>query len=216
MFLNDDIFNKLDDNEKKLIERTITTGKFVKGQIINRSDKECKGLMKIKKGIIRVYVVSDEGKEITLYRLSEGDYCILSASCVLDAILFDVIIEAFEDTIVDILPSSSLNFLKKQNINFENFLLKMTNERFSEVMWTLQSLLFLGLDQRLINFLWDELIKNNCLELSYTHEEIAKLIGSSREVVTRMLKHFNQEGIVFLKRGKIIIKDKNLLKNYVT
>jgi CRP/FNR family transcriptional regulator len=85
-------------------------------------------------------------------------------------------------------------------------------ERFSEVMWAMQQILFMGFDKRLAVFLYDEYSRTGFNEIKMTHEQIAKMTGSAREVVSRMLKRFADDGLVEFRRGIIILKDISRLK----
>lgn len=169
----------------------------------------------MRSGQIRVYIISEEGRIVTLYRLHAGEVCVLSASCLLDSIVFDVVIEAAEDTDVTLIPATVLHQLAQKNPYVELFLAKTANERFSDVMWTMQQILFMGADKRVAIFLWDEISKTGKATITYTHDEVARYIGSAREVVTRILKYFAEDGVVKLSRGKIEILDKDKLKSYV-
>ena len=182
---------------------------------MNRTDEECKGMIILKSGQIRVYMLSDEGREVTLYRLHKGDICVLSASCLLDSITFDVVIEVVEGAETILVPSGILHQVIEQNPYMELFLQRQANERFSDVMWTMQQLLFMRMDRRVAIFLWDEISTTKQNILAYTHDEVARFIGSAREVVTRVLKYFVQEGVLKLSRGKIEIIDKDKLKSYL-
>ena len=135
----------------------------------------------------------------------------LSSSCLMDAIVFDVLIEAMEDTQVLTLPVNALAPLTQQKPEVELFLYKTASERFSDIMWTIQQILFMGMDWRTAIFLWDEYTRQGEV-IPMTHDEVARYIGSAREVVTKVLKYFAQEGIVALRRGKITILDKNKLR----
>lgn len=208
-------WDKLSEKERAEIVGATREEFFQKGYLINRTDTQCKGAMFLRKGQIRVFIISDDGREITLYRLSEGDFCVLSASCLLDSIVFEVIIEAVEDTEILLIPSNVLMHIKEKNPWVDAFLHKTATERFSDVMWTMQQILFLGADKRVAIFLWDEVIRNNTSVLWFTHEEIAKMIGSAREVVSKTLKYFSEEKILSLGRGKIEILDKDRLRKYL-
>ena len=135
----------------------------------------------------------------------------MSASCILKSITFDVCIEAESDCRVIQLASSALSLLSSDNIYVECFIYKLAAERFSDVMWTMQDILFTSFDKRLAAFLLDETAKNHSDSLKMTHEQIAKYMGSAREVVSRMLKYFANEGYVTLSRGGIRIDDKESL-----
>ena len=78
-------------------------------------------------------------------------------------------------------------------------------------MWTMQQILFMGIDRRVAIFLWDEMLRNGPV-IPLTHDEIARCIGSAREVVTKVLRYFSQEGIVSLSRGKVTIIDREKLR----
>lgn len=205
----------LTQSEKEYIEEACFTEKYEKGMLMHRSEQNCKGLMVVLTGQLRTYVVSEEGREVTLFRVYEKDACVLSASCLMDSIAFDVLIEATDETEVLVLPSVSLNQIMSNNPYVELYLYKTATEKFSEVMWTMQQILFQKIDQRVAQFLWDEVTRNNNRTLQMTHDEIARYIGSAREVVTKVLKYLADAQVVELKRGKIIILDKEKLKKYI-
>ena len=208
-------WEKLSDIEKALMEQTTYTETYNKGMLMHRTEDSCKGLMTILSGQLRTYILSEEGREVTLFRVNAGEVCVLSASCLMDTITFDVLIEATEDTEVLVLPTTTLNHIVQQNPYIELFLYKSATEKFSDVMWTMQQILFLKIDQRVAQFLWDEMVQKNSMTLSITHDEIAKNIGSAREVVTKVLKYMVKENVLELKRGTITILDKEKLRGYM-
>lgn len=205
----------LTEEEKKELEACTVEVRFEKNTPVHSSDEQCLGMLLLRKGELRVYMLSEDGREVTLYRLFSGDICVLSASCVLDAVAFEVMIHAEEETEALLIPLALFRRLRENNIYVEAFSYKTATERFSEVMWTMQQILFFRADQRLAAFLWDDMAKNKRQILPYTHEQIARYIGSAREVVTRMLRYFSQEGIVALSRGRVEILDKDKLKTYL-
>lgn len=208
-------WSQLTDAEKNVIENAVYVEKYDKGMLMHRTDGSCKGLMTVLNGQLRTYILSEEGREVTLFRVNEEEVCVLSASCLMDTITFDVLIEATEDTEVLVLPAAVLNQVVQQNPYIELFLYKSATEKFSDVMWTMQQILFLKIDQRVAQFLWDEMIQKNSMTLSITHDEIARYIGSAREVVTKVLKYMVKEGALELKRGTITVLDKELLRSYM-
>ena len=208
-------WSKLTDTEKGFIENASFTEKYNKGMLMHRTEDSCKGLLTVLDGQLRTYILSEEGREVTLFRVNSEEVCVLSASCLLDSITFDVLIEATEDTEVLVIPASILNQVVQQNPYVELFLYKSATEKFSDVMWTMQQMLFLKIDQRVAQFLWDEMVQKNSMTLSLTHDEIAKMIGSAREVVTKVLKYMVKEGALELKRGTICIIDKEKLRAYM-
>jgi CRP/FNR family transcriptional regulator, anaerobic regulatory protein len=186
---------------------------YRKGTNIHSGENECVGLMLVKSGELRVYMLSEEGREITLYRLREGDVCVLSASCVLSTITFDVHVDADQDSEVLLVNASAFAELSRLNVYVEKFSYQLATERFSDVMWTMQQVLFMSFDKRLAIFLLDEMNKTEEDIIRLTHEQIAKYVGTAREVVTRMLKYFSEEGIVSLSRGGIKVLDKKRLRS---
>ena len=208
-------WEKLSDAEKNQIEQSVYVERYPKGMLMHRTEDSCKGLMTVLSGQLRTYILSEEGREVTLFRVNADEVCVLSASCLMDTITFDVLIEATEDTEVLVLPASILNQAVEQNPYTELFLYKSATEKFSDVMWTMQQILFLKIDQRVAQFLWDEMVQKNSMTLSITHDEIARYIGSAREVVTKVLKYMVKEGALELKRGTITVLDKDMLRGYM-
>lgn len=205
-------WTSLTEQEKEILRKSAVIRRYEKGSFIHSSDRDCLGMLFILSGEIRTYILSDEGREITLFRLYPNDLCVLSASCVISQISFDTQITARQDTEVLIIPPNITALLKEQNISVRCFLYEQATERFSEVMWAMQQILFKGLDQRLAAFLVEECERTNSNTVRMTHEQIARNISSAREAVARMLKQFTQDGLVELKRGEIIIKDTDGLK----
>ncbi len=208
-------WENLSDAEKNQIEQSVYAERYPKGMLMHRSEDSCKGFMTVLSGQLRTYILSEEGREVTLFRVNADEVCVLSASCLMDTITFDVLIEATEDTEVLVLPAAILNQVVQQNPYIELFLYKSATEKFSDVMWTMQQILFLKIDQRVAQFLWDEMVQKNSMTLSITHDEIARYIGSAREVVTKVLKYMVKEGALELKRGTITVLNKELLRSYM-
>ena len=208
-------WQQLSDAEKEMVASSVYTEKYNKGMLMHRTEDSCKGLMTVLTGVLRTYILSEEGREVTLFRVQSEEVCVLSASCLLDTITFDVLIEATEDTEVLVLPSAVLKQLTDKNPYVELYLYKAATEKFSDVMWTMQQILFLKIDQRVAQFLWDEMVQKNSMTLSITHDEIAKLIGSAREVVTKVLKYMAKDQAVELKRGTVTVIDKEKLRAFL-
>lgn len=209
------IWPQLSKSQKDVLIENAQMKHFEAHRTIHGKDDDCLGVLVVTKGKLRVYMLSEEGREITLYYLEDNDVCVLSASCILTTISFDVFIDAEVETNGILIDMKAFSKVMDENIYLENFVYKETTERFSDVMWAMQQVLFTSLDKRLAIYLVDQMnqSKSQCIEV--THETLAKYIGSAREVVSRMLKYFEKEGIVELYRGGILIKDKEKLKNLV-
>lgn len=208
-------WNKLSEAEIEILVSGTKPVLYKQGDNIHRPSNECVGVLLVKSGELRTYILSESGKEVTLFRLGEGDACILSASCLLSNITFDVFIDAQQDTEVLLISLAAFAQLQSGNLHVENYALRLAADRFSDVMWAMEQIMFMSFDARLAVFLLDETSRTGTNHLALTHEQIAKLIGSAREVVSRMLKYFESEGLVKLNRGSVEIIDKSALKKLV-
>ncbi len=201
-------WNDLTRAQADFLKNSLRNQVFPAGKLIHRSDGGCRGIMSVISGALRVYCVSEEGREVTLYRVDSGEICILSASCLMDSLVFDVLIESLEETEVCLIPSTALHKVEVENPLVELYIYKNATEKFSEVLWTVQQILFMKIDQRLALALHEEMNRQKNNILSITHEDLAKQIGSVREVVSKTLKYLEEEGLVRLGRSKIEILDK--------
>lgn len=207
-------WDKLNEHEQELVLDSSIKMKYKKGENLYNSLNDCTGIIIIKHGLLRTYILSEEGKEVTLYLLEKRDICSLSASCVLNNITFDVNVDAELDSEIILVLLSEMPSIYK-NIYVENFLLNEGIVRFSDVMWAMEQILFFKFDERLAIYLLDETSRNDKDIILSTHEQIAKHLGSAREVVSRMLKYFSKEGFVELSRGKIKVLDKDSLRKMI-
>lgn len=199
-------------NDQELLCRYTVRKNYAKGDNIHGGDGKCTGAIIVKSGCVRAYMLSEEGREITLYRLYSGDICMLSASCVLQAITFDVMVDADTECECFILNGKTFSEVANRNLNAKNFALETAVGRFSDVMWVMQQILFMSFDRRLAIFLTDELAKDGGDTVKLSNEQIAKYMGSAREVVSRMMKYFTTEGIAERTREGIKILDKAKLR----
>lgn len=204
-------WNQLSASEKNQLLSGTRPVHYKQGEIIHSPANECVGVLMVKSGELRTYILSENGKEVTLFRLNKGKTCILSASCLFDSITFDVFIDAQQATETLLVSSATFSQLQSQNLYVENFALRVAADRFSDVMWAMEQILFMRFDTRLAMFLLDETAKTGENYLTLTHEQIAKYVGSAREVVSRMLKYFVTEGMVVLYRGGVKIVDRAAL-----
>ena len=200
-------WKQLSEEEKELFSVNSRICKYEKGHVFHNSGKECLGMLMLLSGEMRVLILSDEGREITLYRLYAGEICGLTASCVLNCITFDTQMTVSEDCTALILSSPAFEKLIRENIYVRCFMYELLSDRFSSVMWTMQMILFKGFDKRLASFLIEEYERTGGKSVRMTHDQIAEYTNSAREVVARMLKRFAAEGLVEFKRGCITLKN---------
>ena len=196
-------WDKLNDDQRNLIESTAVKRKIKKDEVLHRGYGDCLGLVLVISGRFRAYIVSQSGREVTLF----------SASCVLSGIQFDISIEAEEDSEFYIIPPNIFNEVMEQSAPLANYANKIMASRFSDVMWLMDQIMFKSFDSRLAEFLLEESNIEQSDILTITHEKIANHMGSAREVVSRMLKYFQTEGIVKLSRGNIQITDRKRLED---
>ena len=209
-------WEKLSEQDKNTLIRSSQTVKFEAGTNIHDGN-ECTGIIVVKRGQLRLYMLSEEGKDITLYRLFEGDICILSASCVLDTVSFDVFVDTEDDSEVIVIGGCAYEDLARRLPEVKIFALENALATFSDVMWVMEQIMFMSMDKRLAIFLLDEVARTGEEAIRLTHEQIAKYMGSAREVVSRMLKYFASEGLISSSRSEgIKILDKKRLRSIAT
>lgn len=206
------IWDKLTPAQQKVISQSSQTRSVPKGTVLHNGSIDCLGLLLILSGQLRAYIISDEGREITLYRLFERDVCIFSASCIMRNIQFEVIIEAEKDSEIIVLSPHIYKKLMEESAAVANFSNQVMGSRFTEVMWLIEQIMWKSFDKRLASFLIEESVLDNTDSLKITHEKIANHLGTAREVVTRMLRYFQSEGLVKLSRGTIELTDKKRLE----
>ena len=204
-------WGKISAAEREELCRSAAMAAYPRGASVH-DGSGCSGVFLVRTGCLRLHILSEEGKDITLYRLYPGDLCMLSASCVLQAITFDVLVDAEEDSECCVIGGPAFAALSERNPAVKIFALETAVRRFSDVMWVMQQILFLRMDQRLAIFLLDEAARTGSDALALTHEQIARYMGSAREVVSRMLKYFATEGMVEVSRGGIRLLDKKRLR----
>ena len=202
----------LPDSEKELVRQNAVIRSYKKGTPVYSSERECLGMLFVMQGEMRTYLLSEEGREVTLFRIYPNDLCVLSASCVISQISFDTQMSAQKDTEALIIPPNIVLLLKEKNLSVRCFLYELATKRFSDVMWAMQQILFKRLDQRLALFLMQESQRLGTDTIHMTHEQIAQQISSAREAVARMLKQFSEDGLVELKRGAIRLLNQKGLK----
>lgn len=206
------IWNKLSPDEQQVLANAATTRSVDKGELLLNGSSNCIGLFIVCAGLIRVFITSKEGKEITIYRLFERDICLFSASCIINSVQFDISIEAEDSSKIIIVPSGIYKSLMKSSAVVANYTNELMATKFSEVMWLIEQIMWERFDKRLASFLISESALCSSNRLQITHDKIAAHMGTAREVVTRMLKYFQSENMVVLGRGSIELKDINLLQ----
>lgn len=200
------IYDKLSKKDQESLSNLAVLRKVPQGSIVHNGGADCLGLLVIRSGQLRAYISSDEGREITIYRLFERDICLFSASCIMQNIQFDITISAEKETEFWVIPPKFYKDLMARDVEVANYTNDIMATRFTELMWLVEQIMWKSFDKRLAKFLVEEYYLEGAV-LKMTHEQVASHLGTAREVVTRMLKYFQTEGMVKLTRGSIEIVD---------
>ncbi|MBR7178347.1 MAG: Crp/Fnr family transcriptional regulator [Oscillospiraceae bacterium] len=206
------IWNKLTPEQQRRLRDVTDLQKIPKGTVVHDGSPECKGMVLVKSGQLRAYLLSDEGREITITRFFEMDICLFSASCVMPNMMFDVFIEAEKDTEMWVIPACLYQNLMEESLPMASYSRDLITNHFSEVMWLMEQIMWKSFDKRLAGFLVEESRIEETDALKITHEKIAAHMGTAREVVTRMLRYFQSDGMVKLTRGTVELTDKKALE----
>lgn len=206
------VFDKLTKSQQDTLIGSAFVRKFRKNEILHNGYQDCTGLILVLSGQLRAFTISDDGREITMYRLFERDICLFSASCIMNSIQFDIIVTAEKEAEVLVIPSEIYKSIMEVSAPLANYTNEVMASRFSDVMWLIDQVMWKSFDKRLADFLLNESNIEGVDTLKITHETISNHLGNPREVVTRMLKYFVNEGLVSLSRGTIKIIDKNGLE----
>lgn len=201
------VIRKLSKEQQKRIQEAVTEKSVEKGTVLHDGAADCTGLLVVQSGMLRAYILSEEGREITLYRLFERDVCLFSASCMMSGIQFEVTIGAEKDTRVWVIPTKVWKQLNEESAVLANYTNELMADRFTNVMWLIEQIMWKSFDKRLAEFLLEEASVEGTSLLKITHEVIGNHLGTAREVVTRMLRYFQSEGMVKLSRGMVEITD---------
>ena len=205
------VWETLTDAQRTCILSDLAERTVGKGTVLHNGSADCTGLLVVKSGQLRAYILSDEGREITIYRLFDRDICLLSASCIMRSMQFDVTVEAEKDTVFWMIPAEAYQRIMKESAPLANYTNEIMAARFSEVMWLMEQVMWKSMDKRVAAFLLEESAIEGGDRLNITHETIANHLGTHREVITRMLRYLQSEGMVRLSRGAVELLDEKKL-----
>ena len=205
-------WSKLTKDQQERITNVIEFRQIKKGTHIHDSSADCLGLVAVRSGQLRAYILSADGREITISRMTQYDVSLLSASCVMPDMQFNVMIEAEKDSEFWSIPACLFKNLVEESLAVSNYSRNLLSGNFSELMWLMEQIMWKSFDKRLAAFLLEETQLEESDVLRITHEKIANHMGTAREVVTRMLRYFQSEEMVRLTRGTIEIIDRDRLE----
>lgn len=207
------VYHKLTPAQQAILRDSASLRTVPAGQVVHNGSLDCTGFFLIRSGQLRAYSLSPEGREITLYRLLERDCCLFPASCMMRSMQYEITIETEKESAYWVIPPEVFRKLMDESLAVSNFANELMATRFSEVMWLVEQIMWKSFDKRLAGFLLEESSLEGERVLKITHEKIANHMGSAREVVTRMLRYFQDEGMVALTRGTIELTDMDALEN---
>ena len=206
------IWDRLTPGQQETISGSLISRSVKKGAVLYAGTADCTGLLLVKSGRLRAFILSEEGREITIYRLFDRDICLFSASCIMHSIQFDVTVTAEKDTELWVIPADIYRQIMEQSASVANYTNEIMASRFSDVMWLIEQIMWKSMDKRVAAFLLEEASIEDTYLLHITHENIANHLGTHREVVTRMLRYFQREDMVRLTRGAVELTDRAKLE----
>lgn len=180
-------------------------------QSICQQGMQCSHLALLIEGIARVYKIGENGREITLYRIGPGESCILTASCILSNKPFPAVAVSEEPIKALIVSTAHVMRWADQEAAWRDYLFQLISERLSDVISVVEEVAFRRVDRRLAGYLLQH-GDNDRDRVQATHQSIASDLGTSREVVSRILKDFELQGLISIRRGAITLEDRNRLK----
>lgn len=173
------------------------------GTIISNTGDDCHSLIILKSGIVKVYRPAEDGRAITLYHIAENESCILTASCILNSQSFPAVAEVESDAQGLAIPADKMLSWLTSEPSWQQYLFSLLSQRMSDLISLVDALAFRKLDVRLAAWLLDN--QNKSRKIFSTHQVIADELASSREVISRLLKEFENAGYLKLSRGQILL-----------
>ena len=185
-----------------------------KGTVMYEGGFPCPYVPFILKGVVRVFKLGESGREITLYRVSPGQVCVLSSTCSLSGSSFPAIAEAEEDLEMVVLPAHIFRSFLDKFPDLQSFINARIAERLSDLMVVVEEVAFRRVDIRLVEKLIKETKAREGAPVECTHAQLAQELGSAREVISRILKDLENQEFIRLGRGRIDIINPNGLADY--
>jgi len=196
-------YGRMSEADQKLLRDTVLRKELEKGQIIFGDNQSCTGIPLVAKGTLRLFRISDKGREMTLYRVTKGEMCILAAVCAMGDVEYDFSIEAEEDAVLETVPPDVFRKLMNESEVFKTYVFNTLAEKLILSIETIEMLIFVSIEDRIMEYVLDNADASGVLKI--THEKLAIDLGSSREVITRQLKKMADKNMLSLSRGKIIL-----------
>jgi len=179
------------------------------GQNVFRQGDQCENYIVVMAGSVKVFARSPGGKEVVLYRISPGEICVLTTSCLLGGQTYPA--EAVTESAIKarIIPKNQFEQLLAESAAFRSFVFSSFSQRLTHLVSLVEQIALERVDQRLARYILDHVAQDQTL--TTTHQEIALEIGSAREVVSRKLKSFEHQGLLSMQRGHLNLLDRQAM-----
>lgn len=179
------------------------------GRPICDEGMHCSHLALVTSGVARVYKLGENGREITLYRIAGGESCILTASCIIGGRPFPAFAICEEPIEALVINSPVVIRWANEHPTWRNYLFGLIGDRLGDVISVVEEIAFRRVDRRLAHYLLQRFESAESNSLNITHQAIASDLGTSREVVSRILKDFEHQGQISVSRGTVCLIDRH-------
>ena len=197
-------YKKMSDDDKAFLKSAVITKELEKGQILMGDNTRCDGIPMVASGEMRLFRISDKGREMSLYRVGAGELCVLAAVCAMGDIEYNFLTEAEKKSLLFTIPADVFKDLLIRSDVFRSYVFNTLAEKLIYSIDTIEMLLFVSIEERILAYLKQHAGRTGVVKT--THEKMAIDLGSSREVITRQLKKMAEKDILTLGRGKVYNK----------
>lgn len=204
----------LEGADRRLLEEFQQTASFAripKGRDVFIEGDLVDAIALLISGVVRVYKIGETGREITLYRFGNGESCILTANAILSQKNFPAAATVEQDAEAVMIPANTFRDWVRRYDLWREFVFELLSQRLSSVMAIVDEVAFRRMDARLASLLSERSQRSDLVQM--THQEIAAELGSSREVISRILEDFSEQGLIETSRGAIKILDRDALQS---
>lgn len=204
---------ELDEPAARVLRKSATVVTLPVGATPFHQGSACEAYLFVVSGSVRVHMVSETGREIVLYRVEDGQTCILTTCCLMSREDYPAHAVTETEVIAAVLPAGAFRELVARSEPFREFVFSAYGRRIADLMLLVDQVAFHNIDLRLARFLLEN--RGSKGRLDATHQHVAIELGTAREVVSRQLKEFERRGWVALQRGRIVLIDSDALNDLV-
>lgn len=203
---------ELPEEERQTLLESLSEVRHEGGKVLVEDGTVCENFYFVLEGTIRVYKLTAEGRELTLYRIGKGEACLLTLGCIMGDVSFNAVAQVERRTRLLSMPSYLFRDMIRKSPTFQHFIFRKTLTALTEVMALTEEVTFHSVNTRVADQLLKRRSRQDSPTIAVTHEALAAELGTAREVVSRMLKEFEKKGWVKLQRGRITLLDEGSLQ----